>query len=259
MAGMSMRPDSARHHASTLGVADVSRSARGSRAARSSATSRECMRGAPGGLCAASCSSMSAIVADGGSGASSAERVPAASRAEPSRRARQAVARSSSGTPESSRTTRPIFASRCAQRAAVSTSAAITSAAPPVVSSRSSTRFSRPEPSRSSGLDDADRPPSSRAGAAIPPGSASIGGGESAALVEPTDERLWAAIQPTSSSCAFDSTGSASSSRPSGLRSAPAPSRTATTIPTRAAPRSGARARCPGATVQPSGTRYEKE
>ena len=111
-AAMSMSPDSARHHASALGVAAVSQSASGSRAARSSATSRECMRGGPGGLWAASCSSSSTKVAGGGSGASSAERVPAARRADPSRNARQAAARSSSGTPESSLTTRSIFASR---------------------------------------------------------------------------------------------------------------------------------------------------
>ena len=110
--GMSMSPDSARHHASALGVAAVSRSARGSRAARSSATSRECIRGGPGGLWAASCSSISTSVAGDGSGASSAERVPAARRAEPSRRARHATRRSSSGTPESSLTARSSFASR---------------------------------------------------------------------------------------------------------------------------------------------------
>ena len=253
-AAMSMSPDSARHHASALGVAAVSQSASGSRAARSSATSRECMRGGPGGLWAASCSSSSTKVAGGGSGASRAERVPAARRADPSRNARQAAARSSSGTPESSLTTRSIFASRCAHFATVSTSAAITSAVPFVTSSRSSSRFSRPAPIRSSGLGEASGL-APRAVAGTMPASALPGGGRSAAHVDPTDERLCAAIQPTSSSCAVDSTGSGSTRRASGLSCGSVPSRRATTMPTRAAPRSGARVRCPGASVQPSGTR----
>ena len=235
-------------------MADVSSRASGSRAARSSATSRECMRGGPGGLWAASCSSISARVAGGGSGASSADRVPAASPADPSRRALHAAARSSSGTPESSLTTRSIFASRCAHRAAVSMSAVITSTAPFAASMRSSSRFSRPAPTRSSGLGAAGV--SARRGLSREPLAAALAaGGRSAAQVEPTDERLCAAIQWTRSSCAGESTGSRSTRRSSGLSRGSAPSRNATIIPTRDAPRSGACARWPGTTVQSSGTR----
>ena len=86
----SARPPLARHHISALGVADVSRRVRLSRVARSSTTSREWMRGGPGGLWATSCSSSRTSVPGGGTGASSAERVPVASRAEPSASCRHA-------------------------------------------------------------------------------------------------------------------------------------------------------------------------
>ena len=132
------------------------------------------------------------------SGASRAELVPAARRADPSRSASHAATRSASGTPESSRTTWPSLARRCAQRAAVSMSAAITSTAPGAASMRSSARFSRPAPTSSSG-----RPPGLAltsdavrvAASAARRGAASgvrfvVGGGRSAAQVEPTDERL---------------------------------------------------------------------
>jgi len=83
----------------------------------------------------------------------------------------------------------------------------------------------------------------------------SSGGGSSAAQVEPTDERLSAAIQRTKSSWAGTRIGAGSATRSRGLRRASTPSRSATTMPTRAAPRSGAKTRWPGASCQPSGTR----
>src|SRR2546427_163631 len=242
--GMSRRPDLARRHASTLGVAAVSRRATGSRAARSSATPRECIRGGPGGLWAASCSSMRTRVAGGGSGASSADRVPAARRTDPSRSRFHAAARSSSVTPESSRTTRSILASRCAQRAVVSSSGAITSAEPGIAPMRSRSRFSRPAPTSSAGRSSAvaGRRPGARFG---PDPLAASGGGRSAAHVEPTDERLCAAIQWTRPRCARDNTGSRATTRSSGLSRGSAPSWSAPTMPTRAAPRRGATARSP--------------
>src|SRR5438552_4182774 len=148
------RPLSARHHVTTLGVAEVRTASRLERAARSSTTSRECRRGGPGGLCAASCSSTSARVAPAGSGASSAGRVPTASRASPAVSAAQAPARVASSTPESSRATGPCLSRRCAQRPAASTSGTITSAATVVEATRSSRRRSRPVPINTSGFED---------------------------------------------------------------------------------------------------------
>ena len=252
-AASSIRRASARHHVSTLGVAEVSTSATGSRRARSSTTSRVWMRGAPGGLCAGSCSSISARRLPAASGASSAERVPTARCARPSASARHPAARSSSSAPESSRTTRPSFPRRVAQRAAASMSGTSTRLGPVAAPMRSSSRRSRPWPTKSWGRAASGAPAVSR-GAVVPPRS---GGGSSAAHVEPSVDRLCVAIHRARSSCALERIGAGSTTAPSGLRVASLPSRTATTRPTRGPPCSGARTRWPGASVQSSGTRYE--
>ena len=90
------------------------------------------------------------IVPPGGRGASSAERVPTANRTAPRPRSRQPCARSSSGAPESSRTVRSIFSSRCVQRAQASRSGTRTRTGARPAATRSSTRRSRPTPTRSS-------------------------------------------------------------------------------------------------------------
>ena len=144
-------PTVVRHHVSTLGVADVSQSASFSRRARSNTMSRACRRGWPGGRCASSCSSMSTSVGKLATGASNAPRVPTPSRIRPVSSARQADARSASATSESSRATGPIFPSRCAHRAEVSTSLVRTSTGPSSAAMRSSTLRSRPAPVSSSG------------------------------------------------------------------------------------------------------------
>jgi hypothetical protein len=248
----------ARHQSSTLGVAAVSSAGRRSRRARSSTTSRECRRGGPGGLWAASCSSTSASRAAAGSGASSAERVPMATRAVPWPNRAHASSRAASATPESRRTADPRRPSRCAQRAAPSTSDTITSARG-AAATRSSSRRSRPAPISSS--TGATAPASLRALAgaagsgAEPFADDGAGGGRSAAHVDPTEESDSRAIHSTSCSRPGVRTGVDSLTPSSGLRLDSSPSRRPTTMPTRRAPRSGARTRWPRATGSPEGTR----
>ncbi len=269
----SARPPSARHQVSTLGVAEVSITRSCARAPRSTMMSRECKRGGPGGLCAASCSSTSASVAPGGSGASRAERVPTASETPPSRSPAHALARSVSSASESSRATRPRRASRCAQRAAASMSGTTTSAGPLPISS--SNRVSRPAPMRSSGFRCAPDPVTGRAGRSrelsrtghprLDPRSRSDAtdttdttGGSSAASVPPSDDSDCVAIQRASSTASTSRTGLASSRRTiDRRRGSSALSRTPTTMPVRWARPSGATTRCPTMTGQSSGTRYE--
>ncbi len=117
---------SARHQLSAEGVADSSSRRLPSIAARRTSSSREWMRGAPGGLWAGSCSSSRTRVAGGGSGTRSAERVPTTMRARPRAAASHAARRAEGDSPLSSRAA----SSRSAHRAAPSRSGAITSAAP---------------------------------------------------------------------------------------------------------------------------------
>src|SRR5438309_2023372 len=187
-----IRPLSHCHHSSTLGVALVSNARSPSRRARSSAMSRVCMRGAPGGLWAASCSSISATVAPAGSGARRADRVPTASVAWPPASACQACDRSASATPESRRTTWPSLPRRCAQRAAPSMSAASTSVVVPAPAMRSISLASRPAPMRSSGVAGSQRFASALArGIGV-----DVGGGMRVRHVEPKLVALSAAMQP---------------------------------------------------------------
>src|SRR5262245_52920102 len=221
------------------------------------------MRGGPGGLCAASCSSTSASVAPGGRGTSSAERVPTARRAPPAASDVHAAARSASSTPESRRTQAPSLARRCAQRPAASTSGVSTSAGAVSRATTSRSRASRPAPTSSSGgsgrRGDAARS-STRAGsrcAACRPPASAAGGGRRARHVDPNGVRLSAAIHSASASSRSPSSGTSSTRRCRGLRPSPSPSRTPTTTPMRTAPRRGAATRWPRPRDQSSGTRYE--
>ncbi len=148
-AGRRKRPLSARHQLSTDGVGESSSRRLPSSRARSMISSRECTRGAPGGLWAASCSSSSATVAGGGSGTSRAERAPTTTRARPREAANQAARRSASGAPLSSRAA----SNRLAQRAALSRSGTIRRAASELPASTSTSRASRWLPTQSSGSD----------------------------------------------------------------------------------------------------------
>ena len=247
--GRTIRPWRACHQLSADGVAE-SRSRRlPSSSARRRSRSRECSRGAPGGLWAGSCSSIRASVAGGGNGASSAERVPTTTRLRPREAANQARRRSASVTPLSSRGA----SSRRAQRAAASRSGAMRSAAPGSRSRHSTSRSSRRSSVQSSGA--RGGPGAGAAGgdtvSAAPPRG---GGGSSESRVEPHDDRLSPAAQRPSSSAASESTGTGSTARCSGFSPAGSPSRSPTTTPIRARPWSGALTRCPRATTRPEGT-----
>ena len=104
---------SARHQLSADGVADSSSRRLPSIAARRTRSSREWMRGAPGGLWAGSCSSSRTRVAGGGNGTRSAERVPTTMRARPRAAASHAARRAAGDSPLSSRAaSRPLGPSR---------------------------------------------------------------------------------------------------------------------------------------------------
>ena len=79
-------------------------------------------------------------------------------------------------------------------------------------------------------------------------------GGTSDRRVDPRDERLSSAAHRPTSSAARDRIGAASTARSTARSPAGSPSRSATTIPTRARPCSGALTRCPTPTDMPSGT-----
>ena len=198
-------------------------------------------------------------MAGGGSGASNAERVPGG-QAHRRRRGADATPRRAPRRPRPSRAARrgrswPVAApigprprhrprSRAPRRS-------------PPRCARAAASLGRPPPAlpaSAGGAGGARRALADAAASRDPP----FGGGRSAAQVEPTDERLCAAIQWTRSSCAGESRGSRSTRRVERLEPRSAPSRTATTIPTARGRLAGARrARWPGATTQPSGTRYE--
>ena len=225
----------------------------GCRRARPAARSRsrECSRGAPGGLWAGSCSSIRTSVAGGGSGASSAERVPTTTRARPREAANQAAAplrlgdaAVEPGGVEPSRPARGRLAvGRDDERGAGLALAGTRRAGPRAAASVQSSGARGGPGAGAAGGDDG-------LGRAL----RAAGGGSSESRVEPHDERLSAAAQRPSSSAASREhghrlDGALQRLQPGRDRPRGAP----TTTPTRARPWSGALTRCPRRDRQPVG------
>ena len=230
---------SARHQLSTDGVAESRTSRLPSSIARWLSRSREWMRGGPGGLWAASCSSSRTRVAGGGRGVSSAERVPTEILTRPRAAANHAARLTVSGAPLSSLAA----SSRAAQRAAPSRSAAMTRADPGSLLSRSTSRASRVAPTQSS-VSEAWPARSSGGGATTsPPRPAS--GGRRASRVDPQEDRLSSAAQRPSASAAVERMATLSTGRSIGFSPVASPWRSSTTTPIRDRPCSGALTRWP--------------
>ncbi len=154
------------------------------------------MRGGPGGLCAASCSSSRTRVAGGGSGVSSADRVPTEMRSRPRAAANHAARLTASGAPLSSLAA----SSRPAHRAAPSRSGAMTSAEPGPSRRCSTRRASRVAPTQTSAGERESGRGSGGGATTSEPRPAT--GGRKASRVDPQDEKLSSAAQRPSSSAA---------------------------------------------------------
>src|SRR5215469_16243451 len=234
-------PSSVSCQLSTEGAPASIRSRLPSSWARRRRMSRECSRGGPGGLWAASCSSRSTRVAGEATGTSSALRVPTTTRERPRAEANHAARRSASGAPLSRRAA----SRRSAQRPALSVSGAITSAPPGASPSSATSRSSRAASVHSSVAEDGTEWAGSGAGATISAYPERGGGGSMARSVEPQEERLSSAIHRPSSSAAWERMEAGSTSDCSGLSASPSPRLSATTTPTRVRPPRGALTRCP--------------